>query len=141
MASTRTVVKLTTPKAKLPRALDQELGTFVLDKCRELVEEYTALSRCAPEAFPFSERDLVTWYAEMRYKLLGAGRCSMCAASVRHALPVMAELGENTVIMHTCLCEPCMSAQQSAARRVTLCLQGQTVEMSTAAAEAVCAAA
>lgn len=141
MATARTVVKLATPKAKLRRPLDQELGAFVLDKCREVVEEYTALSRRAPEAFPFSERDLVTWYAEMRYKLLGAGRCSLCGASVRHALPVMAGLEENTVIMHTCLCEPCMSAQQSAARRVTLCLQRTAVETSTAPAEAVCAAA
>jgi hypothetical protein len=141
MATTRTVVKLATPKPKLPRPLDQELGAFVLDKCRELVEEYTALSRCAPEAFPFSERDLVTWYAEMRYKLLGAGRCSMCGAHVRHALPVMAELEENTVIMHSCLCEPCMSAQQSVARRVTLCLQRTAVEMPAAAPEAVGAAA
>lgn len=141
MATTRTVVKLTTPKAKLHRPLAQELGVFVLDKCREVVEEYTELARRAPDAFPFSERDLVTWYAEMRYKLLGAGRCSLCSASVRHALPIVAELGKNTVIMHTCLCEPCMSAQKSAAQRVTVCLQRTTVEMSTAPAEAVCAAA
>src|ERR1700739_694717 len=119
MATARTVVKLTTPKPKLPRPLDQELGAFVLDKCREVVEEYRDLARRAPEAFPFSEHDLVTWYAEMRYKVLGAGRCSMCGGHVRHALPVMAELEENTVIMHTCLCEQCMSAQKSVARRVT----------------------
>lgn len=141
MATARTVVKLTPPRPKLRRPLDQELGAFVLDKCREVMEEYTELARRAPDAFPFSERDLVTWYAEMRYKLLGAGRCSLCSSSVRHALPVMAELEENTVIMHTCLCEQCMSAQQSVARRVTICLQKTALEMPAASAQAVCTAA
>jgi hypothetical protein len=139
MATAKTLSKLAAFKTKLPRSLGQELGLHVLDKCREVVEEYSELSRRAPEAFPFSERDLLTWYAEMRYKLLGAGRCSLCGAYVRHALPVLAELDETTVILHTCLCAHCLGAQKSAARRVMVCLQ-RPAEISSAPAQAVCAA-
>jgi len=140
MATARTIVKLT-PKPKLPRPLDQELGAAVLDKCRDVVEEYAELARRAPDAFPFSQRDLVTWYAEMRYKVLGAGNCSLCGSRVRHALPVMAELEENIVIMHACLCDECIVAQQLVARRITMCMHRTAVDMSTAPAEAVAAVA
>jgi len=139
MATARTIVKLT-PKPKLPYPLDQELGAAVLDKCRDVVQEYADLARRAPDAFPFSERDLLTWYAEMRYKVLGAGSCSLCGSRVRHALPVMAELEESIVIMHACLCDECIVVQQSVARRVTLCMHRTEVDMSTARAEPACAA-
>ena len=137
MATARALSRLA--KAKLPRSVDQELGVYVLEKCREVVEEYTELSRRAPDAFPFCERDLVTWYAEIRYKLLGAARCSLCGAHVRHALPVVAEIDDNTVILHTCLCPHCMAAQESAARRVVVCLHRPVFEWSRSA-EAPCAA-
>jgi hypothetical protein len=81
MATASTLSVVVKPQAKLPRSLDRELGVYVLDKCREVVEEYAELSRCAPAAFPFSEAELETWYAEIRYKLLGVGCCSFCGAS------------------------------------------------------------
>jgi hypothetical protein len=58
MATARTLSKLA--KTKLPRSVDQELGVYILEKCRDLVEEYSELSRHAPDAFPFCEQDLVT---------------------------------------------------------------------------------
>jgi len=139
MATARTLSKLAASKPKLPRSLGQELGLHVLDKCREIVEEYSELSRRAPEAFPFSDRDLLTWYAEMRYKLLGAGRCSMCGAHVRHALPVLAEFDERTVLLHTCLCPQCLDTQRSVARRVRVCLRRPALDMPTTPAERLCA--
>ncbi len=137
MATARTLSKLA--KTKLPRSVGQELGLYILEKCREVVDEYSELSRHAPDAFPFCEQDLVTWYAEIHYKLLGAGHCSLCGAHVRHALPVVAELDENTVILHTCLCSHCMAAQESAARRVVVCLH-RPVFTWPASEEAPCAA-
>jgi len=139
MATATAPSRMAKSAVKQPRRLHQELGVSVLDKCRELVEEYTELSRRAPAAFPFSESELVSWYAEMRYKLLGAGRCSLCGAPVRHALPVMAELDENTVILHTCLCAHCLASQESAARRVVVCLHRPAAEVSMPA-EVACAA-
>jgi hypothetical protein len=128
MATARALAKSVKSTASVARSLDQELNFHLLEKCRDLVEEYIALAQRAPESFPFSERDLATWYAEMRYKLVGASRCSLCGEHVRHSLPVMAELDDNTVVLHPCLCRHCLAAQESAARRVIVCLHRPLVE-------------
>ena len=136
MATVTALPRRISTAAKLPRSLRKELAGYVLDRCREVVTEYTELSRRQPSEFPFSERDLATWYAEMRYKLLGAGHCSLCGAHVRHVLPVMAELGPNTAVLHDCLCPHCLAAQESAARRVVVCLD----QLAAEPVEARCAA-
>ncbi len=122
MATTRTLPKSDRSSARPHRCLKQELATHLLEKCRDLVQEYCELSRRAPESFPFSQRDLMNWYAETRYKLLGSARCPLCGVAVRHALPVVAELDDNTVILYTCLCQHCLAAQEGVARRVVVCL-------------------
>lgn len=106
--------------------LDQELTSQLLEKGRDLVEEYAALCGVAPEAFPFERSALLDWYAEIKYKLGTRSRCSLCGAPVRRALPVVTEIDERTVMMHACLCADCLATQQLVSRRVEVCLGGRT---------------
>ena len=46
--------------------IHQELAPAVLEKCQELCAEYCALAKADPSAFPFSERELLDWYTEMK---------------------------------------------------------------------------
>jgi len=50
--------------------LHRELAPTVLEKCRELVSEYSALAKADPAAFPFSERDLLEWYGHMKNRMV-----------------------------------------------------------------------
>jgi hypothetical protein len=49
--------------------LHRELAPAVLEKCRELVAEYSALAKADPAAFPFSESALLDWYADMKSRV------------------------------------------------------------------------
>jgi hypothetical protein len=49
--------------------LHRELAPAVLEKCRELIAEYSALAKADPEAFPFTERDLLDWYGDMKTRV------------------------------------------------------------------------
>jgi len=49
--------------------LHRELAPAVLEKCRELIAEYSALAKADPEAFPFTERDLLDWYGDIKRRV------------------------------------------------------------------------
>jgi hypothetical protein len=110
----------TDPGRTQPKLLEQELVPAVLEHCRFLSEEYASLARTAPAAFPFEDRDLLAWYAELKYKLSGGGHCTICRAHVRHAVPVTSERADNITVIYACLCTRCLVAEEAISRRVTL---------------------
>ena len=59
-------------------------------------------------------------YAELRFRLDGGGKCTVCGASVRHTIPVKAEHEDGTVSSFTCLCTRCLEAERAVSARVTL---------------------
>lgn len=59
-------------------------------------------------------------YAELRFRLDGGGKCTVCGASVRHTVPVKAEHADGTVASFTCLCTRCLEAERAVSERVTL---------------------
>src|SRR5690348_13189888 len=63
---------------------------------------------------------VLTSYAELRYRLNGGGKCTVCGASVRHIIPVKAEHADGTVASFTCLCTRCLEAERAISDRVTL---------------------
>lgn len=63
---------------------------------------------------------VLTSYAELRYRLNGGGKCTVCGASVRHIIPVNAEHMDGTVASFTCLCTRCLEAERAVSERVTL---------------------
>jgi hypothetical protein len=71
-------------------------------------------------------------YAELQYQLHGGGRCSMCHASVRHALPVTAEHTDGTIAEFGCLCMRCLEGERVVSNRVTLIIGRARLEYTTA---------
>ena len=63
---------------------------------------------------------VLTSYAELRYRLNGGGKCTVCGASVRHIIPVKAEHADGTVASFTGLCTRCLEAERAISDRVTL---------------------
>jgi hypothetical protein len=109
-------------------SLEHELGPAVLDACSSLWREYAELSAMAPSAFPVCEQDLLDWYAELQFKTLGGSRCSLCGASVRHALKVRAERPDGSTRTYLCLCTRCLIAEEAVCGRVLFRVANQWVQ-------------
>lgn len=108
--------------------LEEELGPAVLDACFSLWREYSELSELAPSAFPLCEHDLLSWYAELQFRMRGGRRCSQCGAPVRHALKIRAERHDGSTRTYLCLCTRCLIAEGAVSGRVLFRVAEQWVE-------------
>ncbi len=95
--------------------LNRELMPAVLERCRELVEEYLK----APEAFPFSEEELLRWYWETKAHFTGGDACAFCGVHVPTPVPVRVEVDADNVLLFPCLCKRCLKAQKASAQCVS----------------------
>ena len=64
---------------------------------------------------PDRAEEMLTSYAEVRYRINGGGRCSMCNAHVRHVLPVMVTHADGTDKQYECLCHRCLQGEKAIA--------------------------
>lgn len=64
------------------------------------------------------EKRLLQSYAELKFRLNGAGRCGVCHTTVRHVLPVHSTREDGTVVEYACLCTRCMAAERATSRHV-----------------------
>jgi hypothetical protein len=92
-------------------------------------EEYLALIANADEELDAEERvrQLISYHAELNYKLFGGGRCSLCNSAVRHI--IWASIEKNgRATRHQCLCTRCLEGERAVADRVILSLGRAAVE-------------
>jgi hypothetical protein len=66
------------------------------------------------------KRELLRSYAELQYRISGGGRCSVCNAHVRHALPVSVQSHDGTLTRFECLCTRCLEGERVRSRRVSI---------------------
>ncbi len=121
----RLPIHLVTKPATSCASLETELGPAILDACSSLLREYSELSQAAPAAFAICERELLAWYGELQYKTRGAGRCSSCRCSVRHALKVRAERHDGSTRTYVSLCTRCMISEEAVSHRLLLMVEGR----------------
>ncbi len=63
---------------------------------------------------------LLQSYAELRFRMFGAGRCAVCHTTVRHVLPVRSTREDGTVTDYPCLCTRCMAAERATSQHVVV---------------------
>jgi bacterioferritin-associated ferredoxin len=65
-------------------------------------------------------KQLLTSYAEFRFRLAGGSQCPLCRASVRHVLPVLVlhKTGKKTT--YPCLCNRCLEAERDGADSIEI---------------------
>lgn len=66
------------------------------------------------------KRELLRSYAELQYRISGGGRCSLCNAHVRHALPVSVLSNDGILTRFECLCMRCFEGERVRAQRVSI---------------------
>ena len=82
---------------------------------KALQEYFEALSEGPEPTSAQRSRELLTSYAELRYRLLGGDRCVVCRAHVRHVVPVTVQHYDGTVKQFSCLCHRCLQAEKAVA--------------------------
>jgi hypothetical protein len=92
------------------------------------LQEYLEALADGDEVPARRKRNLLLSFAELRYKVHGGSRCSMCTTPVRHVVPVLVERGNGTEIRHSCLCTRCLEAEKAVSKRVVLRIGEATVE-------------
>ena len=107
---------------------ENALGRAALNADIALWREFSDLSEAAPAAVPVCERALLSWYAELQYKMRGGGKCSQCRAPVRHALRIRAEQTDSSNRTYLCLCTRCLVAEEALSARVLYRVAGHWVE-------------
>ena len=91
-------------------------------------EYLSALANGKGEKESVRQANLLFSFAELKFRMGGGGKCSMCRAHVRHVLPVEVESEQGKLKEYACLCTRCLVAEKSSARRVTLKIGNARVE-------------
>ena len=89
----------------------------------KVLQEYLeALAECASAAPAQRLERLLLSYAELQFQRKGGSKCAVCAATVRHVVPVRAEREPGIVLEYACLCNRCLQAERALSARVVLSL-------------------
>ena len=64
--------------------------------------------------------EILRAYAELRYRLVGGGHCSVCRAHVRHVLPITTERFDGETKDYDCLCTRCFEGERSVSRKISV---------------------
>ncbi len=73
-------------------------------------------------------RELLRSYAELRYKMNGGKKCSMCRASVRHTYEVHAEYNDGSIREFECLCTRCLEGERGKSAKILLSIGDKKTE-------------
>ncbi len=87
---------------------------------RELQQYLTVLAGNSENGDAVRQANLLFSFAELKFRMAGGGRCSVCRAHVRHVLPVVVERENGVPTAYDCLCTRCLVAEKASATRVTL---------------------
>ncbi len=87
---------------------------------RELQQYLTVLAGNSANRDPIRQANLLFSFAELKFRIAGGGKCSVCRAHVRHVLPVEVERDNGNRATFECLCTRCLVADKVSANRVIL---------------------
>ena len=89
---------------------------------RALQEYFETLAKGDTGDSTTRARDLITSYAELKFRREGGGRCQTCRATVRHVLPVAITRADGTKVQFNCLCHRCLEGERATAQSVEITL-------------------
>jgi hypothetical protein len=96
---------------RMPKPLPPRLLQAYLQELSHAAAETDIITR---------KRELLRSYAELQYRISGGGRCSLCNAHVRHALPVSVQSEDGMLTRFECLCTRCFEGERVRAQRVSI---------------------
>ena len=86
----------------------------------QVLQDYLeALADSAAAATP-SDQKLLFGYAELKYRMHGGGKCTLCRAPVRHVVPVFSRREDGESVAYDCLCQRCLLGEVAMATAVEL---------------------
>lgn len=95
---------------------------------REVQQYLTALAGDSANGDSVRQANLLFSFAELKFRIAGGGKCSICHAHVRHVLPVEVERDNGDRATYECLCTRCLVAEKVSAKRVTLRIGNAKIE-------------
>jgi hypothetical protein len=78
-----------------------------------------ALAEAANATSP-QDKQLLFGYAEMKYRIVGGGKCPLCTAHVRHVVPVLVRRPDGQSLHYDCLCQRCLQGEIGLSEEVEL---------------------
>jgi hypothetical protein len=86
----------------------------------QVLQDYLeALADSAAAVAP-SGKKLLFGYAELKYRMAGGGRCTLCRTPVRHVVPVFSKREDGESVAYDCLCQRCLLGEVAMATEVEL---------------------
>jgi hypothetical protein len=83
---------------------------------QELLETLAGVDDLSAE----KKRQLLTAYAEVKYRLRGGGRCPICHTHVRHVMPIYAVHLDGRERSYPCLCTRCFEGEKGLSSRIVM---------------------
>ena len=85
-----------------------------------LQDYFEALAEGPEPETPQRSRQLLSSYAELRFRLAGGSHCPVCRAHVRHVVPVTVYRKDGSTASFDCLCQRCLLGERALANKVEL---------------------
>ena len=94
-------------------------GCFVKPVSQKVLQDYFEALAEEP-ASPNRAKQVLSSYAEVRYRMTGGGHCSVCHAHVRHVLPVSIRRADGSLVEFESLCQRCLEGEKALAQSVEI---------------------
>lgn len=86
----------------------------------ELFQEFLETLAGVDGLTPEKQRQLLSSYAEVKYRLRGGSRCPLCETHVRHVMPIYAVHLDGTERSYPCLCTRCFEGEKGLSSKVVV---------------------
>ncbi len=85
-----------------------------------LFQEFLEQMAGADELAPEKKRQLLTSFAEVKFRLRGGSRCPMCKTPVRHVMPIYTVHLDGTERSYPCLCTRCFEGEKGLSSKIVV---------------------
>lgn len=86
----------------------------------ELFQEFLETLAGVDDLSADTKRQVLTAYAEVKYRLRGGAHCPMCHAHVRHVMPIYAVHLDGSERSYPCLCTRCFEGEKGLSSRIVV---------------------
>jgi hypothetical protein len=83
---------------------------------QELLETLAGVDDLSPE----KKRQVLTSYAEVKYRLRGGAHCPICGTHVRHVMPIYVVHLDGSERSFPCLCTRCFEGEKGLSSRIVM---------------------
>lgn len=86
----------------------------------ELFQEFLATLAGAQDLSADSQRQLLSSYSELKYRLRGGSRCPLCQTHVRYVMPIYTVRFDRSEHSYPCLCTRCFEGEKGLSSKMVV---------------------